>query len=80
MFQQIFNQAWTISAVKEYDQDSSEFYSTIYKAYNMCMVITCAGLILFDKVRLKRINGILIPRKERKKYGNNITYYGSRYR
>ena len=57
MFQQIFNQAWTISAVKEYDQDSSEFYSTIYKAYNMCMVITCAGLILFDKVIAKILFG-----------------------
>lgn len=57
MFQQIFNQAWTISAVKEYEQDSSEFYSTIYKAYNMCMVITCAGLILFDKVIAKILFG-----------------------
>lgn len=57
MFQQIFNQAWTISAVKEYEQDSSGFYSTIYKAYNMCMVITCAGLILFDKVIAKILFG-----------------------
>lgn len=57
MFQQIFNQAWTISAVKEYDQNSSEFYSTIYKAYNMCMVITCAGLIIFDKVIAKILFG-----------------------
>lgn len=57
MFQQIFNQAWTISAVKEYDQDSAEFYSTIYKAYNMCMVITCSGLILFDKLIAKILFG-----------------------
>ena len=57
MFQQIFNQAWTISAVKEYDQNSSEFYSTIYKAYNMCMVITCSVLILFDKLIAKILFG-----------------------
>lgn len=57
MFQQIFNQAWSISAVKEYNQDSSEFYSTIYKAYNMCMVIACAGLILFDKLIAKILFG-----------------------
>ena len=57
MFQQIFNQAWIISAVKEYDQDSAEFYSTIYKAYNMCMVITCSGLILFDKLIAKILFG-----------------------
>lgn len=57
MFQQIFNQAWTISAVKEYDQNSSEFYSTIYKAYNMCMVIICSVLILFDKLIAKILFG-----------------------
>ena len=57
MFQQIFNQAWTISAVKEYDQDDTEFYSTIYKAYNMCMVITCSGLILVDKLIAKILFG-----------------------
>ncbi len=57
MFQQIFNQAWTISAVKEYDQNSGEFYSTIYKAYNMCMVITCSSLILFDKLIAKILFG-----------------------
>lgn len=57
IFQQIFNQAWTISAVKEYDQNSGEFYSTIYKAYNMCMVITCSSLILFDKLIAKILFG-----------------------
>lgn len=57
MFQQIFNQAWMISAIKEYDQNSSEFYSMIYKVYNMCMVITCAGLILFDKLIAKILFG-----------------------
>lgn len=57
MFQQIFNQAWTISAVKEYDQDSREFYSTIYKVYNMCMVVTCSILILLDKIIAKILFG-----------------------
>lgn len=57
MFQQVFNQAWTISAVKEYEQESVMFYSTIYKAYNMCMVLTCSCLILFDKLIAKILFG-----------------------
>ena len=49
-FQTIFSQAWTISAVKEYDKDKGEFYSQIYAIYNCGMTIVCSGLILFNKV------------------------------
>lgn len=53
VFQSIFNQAWTISAVKEYEDNSKEFYSTIYKLYNMAMMVTCSALILIDKIIAK---------------------------
>lgn len=49
VFQSIFNQAWTISAVKENDNDSKLFYSNIYNLYNISMVFVCSFLICFDK-------------------------------
>ena len=58
MFQQIFNQAWTISAVKEYDQDSSEFYSTMVG----CMSIDVLAqwmLKPFRKAALKMLGNII---------------------
>ena len=51
--QTIFNQAWTLSAVKEYDGKSGEFYSNIYKVYNCGMVIVCAILIVCNKIIAK---------------------------
>lgn len=53
IFQTIFNQAWTLSAVKEYDNNSSEFYTNIYKLYNLGLVIMCSILILCDKIIAK---------------------------
>ena len=54
IFQSIFNQAWTLSAVKDYDPDDKNgFFSNTYTAYNCMMVILCAGIILFDKVLAK---------------------------
>lgn len=53
MLQTIFNQAWTISAVKEFDEKSSSFYANIYKAYNMLIVFVCSALILLNKVLAK---------------------------
>lgn len=51
IFQTIFNQAWTLSAVKDFDaEDKNGFFSNTYKAYNCVMVITCSGIILFDKI------------------------------
>lgn len=49
IFQSIFNQAWTLSAVKEFKEDNLEFYTKVYQTYNSCMVLTCSVLILFDK-------------------------------
>lgn len=50
IFQTIFNQAWTMSAVKEYDpEDKSGFFANTYKAYNCLMVILCSLIIATDK-------------------------------
>ena len=53
IFQSIFSQAWTLSAVKEFDGNNELFYSQIYKIYNSSMVIICSGLILSDKIIAK---------------------------
>ncbi len=50
MFQTIFNQAWTLSAVKELDEGGSSLYSTTYTYYNCGMVILCSLLIAGDKI------------------------------
>ncbi len=47
VFQRIFAQAWQMSATKSYEDDnSSEFFSTMYNAYNTFMVVGCSFLIL----------------------------------
>lgn len=54
IFQTIFNQAWTLSAVKDFDpEDKNGFFSNTYKAYNCLMTIVCSGIILFDKILAK---------------------------
>lgn len=53
IFQSIFSQAWTLSAVKEYEGNSGEFYSEIYKAYNCAMVLVCSALVCLDKLIAK---------------------------
>lgn len=50
VFQSIFNQAWTLSAVKEIDEDSGEFYSKIYSIYNCGLVLLCSLLLVGDKL------------------------------
>lgn len=50
VFQSIFNQAWTLSAVKEIDESSGEFYSRIYSIYNCGLVLLCSLLLVGDKV------------------------------
>ena len=51
VFQGIFNQAWTLSAVKDFDsEDKNGFFTNTYTAYNCLMTIICAGTILFDKI------------------------------
>ncbi len=50
VFQRIFAQAWQISANKTYgDEDSAEFFSSIYKGYQCVMCVGCAFLIMFVK-------------------------------
>lgn len=47
IFTSIFMQAWQISAIKEYDKnDYADFYSQIYKYYNILITIICSILIL----------------------------------
>ncbi|HFI0633001.1 TPA: polysaccharide biosynthesis C-terminal domain-containing protein [Streptococcus suis] len=51
IFQTIFNQAWTLSAVKDFDpEDKNGFFTNTYKAYNCMMVVVCSGIIVFDKI------------------------------
>lgn len=51
MFQTIFNQAWTISAVKDFDPDDrKQFFSNIYNLYNCGMVIVCSIVILSSRL------------------------------
>ena len=51
IFQSIFNQAWTLSVVKDYDpKDENGFFSNTYKIYNSMMVILCTIIIFADKI------------------------------
>lgn len=50
VFQSIFSQAWTLTAVKEFDpEDRSGFFSKMYSMYNMCMTVICSGLIVISR-------------------------------
>lgn len=53
--QSIFNQAWTLSAVKEYDSRKDDFYSNTYKNYMLLLIFSCSGLIIFDQLIAKII-------------------------
>ncbi len=47
MFQGIFSQAWTLSAVQDFDRDDrSGFFSKMYGLYNACMTCLCSLLIV----------------------------------
>ena len=51
IIQNIFTQAWTLSAVKEFDsKDSNNFFSNMYNGYNCIMVMCSSFLILTDKI------------------------------
>ena len=50
ILQSIFTQAWTLSAVKEFDpEDKDGFFSNMYNGFNCLMVLACSFLILSDK-------------------------------
>lgn len=47
----IFNQAWNLSAIKDFNQnDENGFFSKTYSIYNCLMVLICSLMIVFDKV------------------------------
>ena len=51
IFQSIFSQAWTLSAVKEFDpEDKNGFFANTYRAYNCLMVLICSAIIVGDKI------------------------------
>lgn len=52
-FDAIFHQAWTLSAVKEFNEKNKDFYSNIYKLYNFSMVFCTSLLIIFDQLLAK---------------------------
>ena len=52
--QSIFNQAWELSAVKDFDpNDESGFFAKTYRTYNCLMTIVCSIIIVFDKFLAK---------------------------
>lgn len=53
--QAIFNQAWTLSAAKEFDDKEDSFYSDTYKVYNLVLVLACSALIIFNQLIAKII-------------------------
>lgn len=54
VIQTIFNQAWTLSAVKDYNSEGKEgFFTEVYKCYNLVMVIGCSVILIFIKVIAK---------------------------
>lgn len=54
IIQSIFNQAWTLSAVKDFDrEDNNNFFSNTYTAYNCFLVLTCSAIIVVDKILAK---------------------------
>lgn len=49
MFQNIFAQAWSISAVKEFDKnDSDGFISGMYNMMNFAMIAICSGIMIMN--------------------------------
>lgn len=53
--QSIFNQAWTLSAIKEFDDRKDNFYSNTYKTYMLLLTFSCSGLIILDQLIAKII-------------------------
>lgn len=54
VFQSIFNQAWVLSSVKEFDpEDKDGFFSETYSTYNCLMVMVSSVIIIFTKFLAK---------------------------
>lgn len=51
IFQNIFSQAFMLSAVKEFDKDDKDgFFGKIFSIYNFALIIICSLIICSDKV------------------------------
>lgn len=51
VFRGIFIQAWTITAVKEFDPDDNDgFFANMYNLFNFCMTMVCSILVVISKV------------------------------
>lgn len=49
--QSIFQQAWTLSAIKDFNSsDKDEYFSKVYRYVSFVLVGCCSGLIMLDKV------------------------------
>ena len=50
MFQGIFYNAWSISAIKEFDSDDTDgFIGTNYSVYSFVSLIVCSGLLIINQ-------------------------------
>lgn len=59
VFQNVFTQAWSISAIKEFDKDDSDgFIGNMYTMMNFAMIVVCSlimmGNIVFAKILYSR--------------------------
>ena len=51
ILQSIFQQAWTLSAVKDYNsEDRNAYFTKVYNMLNFILVMGCSGLIMLDKI------------------------------
>lgn len=51
VFINIFNQAWTLSAVQDFDpEDKDGFFSNTYSLYNFAVTCLCSLMIIFTRV------------------------------
>lgn len=49
VFQNVFAQAWSISAIKEFDKDDADgFIGKMYTMMNFAMVLICSGLMVVE--------------------------------
>jgi O-antigen/teichoic acid export membrane protein len=54
VFTNIFNQAWTLSAVHEFDsEDKGGFFSDMYNIYNFVITVFCSVLLIFTRIMAK---------------------------
>ena len=54
--QTIFNQAWDLSAVRDFDpKDKNGFFRNTYRAYNCLMVIVCSFVLEVSSTDRKTI-------------------------